>query len=455
MAYETSKVDDRSSVGIGESMDLFSMPTVDVGVGKVRYVEYKPLNQLNQDVGLEFEIPNTGNRYIDFRRTYLMVKVRVRKSDGTNLPAKTEGGTGLGNFGPVNNFLHSLFSQVDIYLQKQLLTTSNSNYPYEAYFNTLFKYDTQSKNTHLQAQLWYKDSGTMDAKGVGVGNSGLTLRALYTEQSQTFEMMGPILSDVCWTNRYILNGVELKLRFWPTQPNFHLMSSATTPEYKTEITDASLSVCMVTPSPQTLLAHQDIMVKKKWAAVYPYLKTDVKKYSISKGHYCFSADNIYLGNVPSRLICGLVSEKATVGSYEKNPYNFQPFDIKHLSLTVDGENVPQKALQLNFDANNHKSSFIEAYIALYGRERFSDGRDEGLYITRSEFSKGYTLFAFDLEPDVREEVDGSVWPTMKKGNLRIHMDFTKALPESVSLIIYSTFPSMFKIDSNRAVTIMT
>ena len=281
-----SKIDDRSSVGIGESMDLFTMPTVDVGVGKVRYIEYKPLNQLNQDVGLEFEIPNTGNRYIDLRRTYLMVKVRIKNGDGTDIPAN-EGGTTIANFGPVNNLLHSLFSQIDIYMQKQLVTSSNSNYPYEALFNTLFKYDEQSKTTHLQAQLWFKDTGTMDAKGPGVGNSGLTVRALYTEKSQTFEMMGPILSDVCWTNRYILNGVELKFRFWPTHPNFHLMSAAATPHYKTEIVDASLSVCMVSPSPQTLVAHQEIMVKKKWAAVYPYLKTDVKKYSISKGSLLF------------------------------------------------------------------------------------------------------------------------------------------------------------------------
>ena len=110
---------------------------------------------------------------------------------------------------------------------------------------------------------------------------------------------------------------------------------------------------------------------------------------------------------------------------------------------------------MKFDANSAKSSFIEAYIALYGRERYTDGRDEGLYITRSEFCNGYTLFAFDMEPDIREEMDGSVWPSMKKGNLRIQMDFEEALPESVSLILYATFPSIFKIDSNRAVTIMS
>lgn len=452
-SYEVTKVDERNSIAISESMNLFTMPLIDIGVSKVRYIEYKPLNQLNQDVGLEFEIPNNGNNYIDLRRTYLICKVRIKKDDGTELPEST-GVDSIGSFGPVNNFLHAMYSQVDIYLQKQLLTTSNSNYAYESFFNTLLKYDAEAMNTHLQSQLFYKDTGSMDSASPISGNRGLTLRAMYSQKSNIFEVGGPIMSSVAWVNRYILQGVEIKIRLWPTAPAFHLMSSYSQPGYKTEIVDASLSVCMVTPSPQTLLAHQQIMEKKKWTAVYPYLKSDVKKYSISKGHYCFSIDNVYLGSVPSRLILGMVSEQATVGSYTKNPYNFRHYFIKNLSVCVDGESVPQKALQMKFGDTDQSSSMIEAYLALYGRERFTDSGGEGLSISRSDFANGFTLFAFDLEPDVREDADGSTWPTFKKGNLRIQMDFEKPLPESVSLIIYATFPSLFKIDSSRAVTIV-
>ena len=220
MAYQIGKIDDRSSVGISESMNLFDMPSVDIGTSKVRYVEYKPLNQLNQDVGLEFEIPNTGNRYIDLRRTYLTTKVRVKGFDGKFLPSLQvtgESNTSLANVSPVNNFMHSLYSQVDIYLQKKLITTSNSNYPYEAYFNTLLKYDETAKKTHLESQLYIKDEGLMDAKDIGGGNPGMTLRARYIAESNTVDMMGPILSDVCYMNRYLLNGIELKIRLWPTK----------------------------------------------------------------------------------------------------------------------------------------------------------------------------------------------------------------------------------------------
>ena len=468
MAYETASINERSSVGIGESMNLFEMPSVDIGVSKVRYVEYKPLNQLNQDVGLEFEVPNSGSQYIDLRRTYLMCKVRIKKQDGSDLTSpqfnSSEESPGEGpvtpapvspsNVGPVNNFLHSMYSQVDIYLQKKLVTTSNANYAYEAYFNTLLKYDRPAKETHLESQLYIKDVGNMDdGNALSGGNNSLSLRALYTSGSKTVDMMGPIMSDVCWTNRYLLNGIELKIRLWPSNPAFHLMSSDADPKYKTELVDASLSVCMVTPTPETLLSHQELMVKKKWLAVYPYLKTDVKKYSISKGHYCFCADNVYLGSVPTRLIMGLVSEEATNGTFSKNPFNFTHYNLKYLNVTVDGESVPEKALNMTFGNNVFESNYIEAYTALYGRERYNETRDGGLFISRSDFAKGYTVFAFDMEPDIRQEEDGTVWPTFKKGNLRITMNFAKALPHTVSLILYATFPTLFKVDYARSVVI--
>ena len=463
MAYQSGSVDSRSSLGIGESMNLFDMPSVDVGVSRVRYVEYKPMNQLNQDVGLEFEIPNNGNRYIDLRRTYLMCKVRIKQADGTDLPEVPQPGEvdadkSIANVAPVNNLEHSLYSQVDVYFQKKLVTTSNSNFAYEAYLNTLLKYERSAKLTHLQSQLWFKDQGNVEATGPlsteGGSNSGLVMRGVYVSKSKTVDMIAPIMTDVMTMNRYLLNGIEVKLRFWPTSPAFHLMSGATDPKYKTELVDASLSVCFVTPTPELLISHQEVMSKKKWLAIYPYQKTDVKKYSISKGHFSFSIDNVYLGNVPTRLLVGLVSEEAANGSYTKNPFSFKHYDMKTLCITVDGESVPDKPFTMNYGKDSYESNFVEAYSALYGRERSSDDRDGGLDITRNDFFNGYTIYAFDMEPDIKEEDDGTVWPTFKKGNVRIDMSFAKATPETVAVILYATFPTAFKVDHTRAVILV-
>ena len=66
--------------------------------------------------------------------------------------------------GPVNNWLHSLFSQVDVYLNGTLVTSSTNSYAYRAYIETLPSYSTIAKATQLTSQLWHKDTATrMDA----------------------------------------------------------------------------------------------------------------------------------------------------------------------------------------------------------------------------------------------------------------------------------------------------
>ena len=65
------------------------------------WIEYHPLTTTVTDGSpIEFDVSGTGEDYIDFANF-------VTRTDGTNLAADSP-------VGPVNLFLHSLFSQVDI-----------------------------------------------------------------------------------------------------------------------------------------------------------------------------------------------------------------------------------------------------------------------------------------------------------------------------------------------------
>ena len=64
---------------------------------------------------IEFEISGSGEDYIDFANSVLYVKAKITANNGGNLAADAE-------VGPVNLFLRSLFSQVDISLNGTLIT---------------------------------------------------------------------------------------------------------------------------------------------------------------------------------------------------------------------------------------------------------------------------------------------------------------------------------------------
>jgi hypothetical protein len=51
------------------------------------------------------------------------------------------------NVGPVNNFLHSLFSQVDVSLNGVLITNSSNTYGYRAYIENLLSYGSLAKKS--------------------------------------------------------------------------------------------------------------------------------------------------------------------------------------------------------------------------------------------------------------------------------------------------------------------
>jgi len=93
------------------------------------WVEYHPLTMVSDGSSIEFDVSGTGDDYIDFANTMLYVKAKVLQANGNNLAADTE-------VGPVNLFLHSLFSQVDISLNGNLITSSTNTYPYRAMLET-------------------------------------------------------------------------------------------------------------------------------------------------------------------------------------------------------------------------------------------------------------------------------------------------------------------------------
>ena len=108
--------------------------------------------------------------------------------------------TRTGDGGPVNNWLHSLFSQVDVYLNGTLVTPSTNTYAYRAYTETLLRYGTYAKAKQLTVHLWHKDTDThVDAAEIGDGaaaNGGFVARRANIVRSRVVEMMGRLHVDL-------------------------------------------------------------------------------------------------------------------------------------------------------------------------------------------------------------------------------------------------------------------
>ena len=141
----------------------------------------------------------------------------------------------------------------------------------------------------------------------------------------------------------------------------------------------------------------------------------------------------------------MVESEAFNGALKKNPYNFQHFNVSSIGITVNGEEMPFKPLQLSFGA---APKYIEAFSTLFsgtGKMYHNTGND----ISREEFPKGYAVYAFDLTPDMCGA--SPHFNVVQKGNLAIDIQFTGASAAAVSLVCYGEFYNTIHIDSERNV----
>lgn len=424
----------KDSVACAKSeLDLFVIPPTQTAIEKGSFIQYHPLANIHDGGPVEFNISGSGEDYIDLSSSYLYVKVKITKPNGDPLPDNEP-------VAPVNLFLHALFSQIDISLNERVISSSSNTYPYRAYIETLLNYGEDAKKSLLSCECFYKDKflDVADPLQKENGNPGLKQRYQLTSNSKILDMIGPLHCDIFQQNRLLLNMVDIKIKMTRSKPDFCLMSNKPNPEYKVILDHASLFIRKVKVSPGVSLGHAKALEKS--TAKYPIDRVLCKTYSVSGGSWSFNQDNVFLGSMPKRIIIGCLENAAMNSQYNLNPFVFNHHNVNFLSIYVDGQPVPSKPLELNFEAN----SYIRAYHQLFPGFH----RDSGIYLTRDEFAKGHTLYVFDLSPDL---CDGPHLNLQHQGNLRVEIKFSQALTSTISVFIYAEFENVIEITKSRHV----
>ncbi|KAI8477990.1 hypothetical protein Bbelb_442810 [Branchiostoma belcheri] len=408
-----------------------------------RWVEYHPVASLAESSPIEFDIPGAGEEFTDLSQTQLYVRAKIVRANGADL-------AGDAKVGPVNLWLHSLFQQVDVSLGGKLITDATNCYPYRAYLETLLNFGSEAKQTQLTSSLFYQDTPgklhLVDPYPAGDNpevNEGLVKRASMIRESRELDLVGPLHVDLFFQDRYLLSKVDVKINLHRAKHQFSLMSQGGE-QYKVVITEASVFLRKVNLLPTYQLSIESRLNKE--TAKYPLRRIQVKPFTISQGNHTVSNDNLFLGQVPKRVVIALVDNAAFQGSYGTNPYNFQHFNLNHISLCVDGREVPHKALTPNFE----QGQYIRSYMNLFGPTG-KLGQDCGNLIARDDFDKGYTIFCYDLSPDLCG-LGGDHFNVIKQGNLRLELHFAQALERTVVAIVFAEFDNLLEINRQMNVS---
>ncbi|CAC5402771.1 unnamed protein product [Mytilus coruscus] len=384
---------------------------------------------------VDFFVSGQGPEYMDLKRSRLYVRAKLIKADGTTFDDEDTSSI-------VNLPLQAMWSQMDVYMNNKLVSLNTSNYPWKAYLKTILTSGTDEQKSQLQSQLFMKDSGDLaTTNGKNGANTGLILRRDFIKNSREFEMEGPLFEDIFSLDRHLIQGVDLYIKLYRSTDQFFVISGEDTSSYKLQLLDCVYKACKIKVDPGVIVNHLKQIETKP--VRYYFQRTEVKRNTINKDSREFIWDNMFTLR-PSTLVLGLISQESGNGTYGTNPFFFNHYNATDVGLYVNGESVPARPLKLDFGDNRQ---YATAYTNLFEVcEKLN--KDVGLTITREDFGKGYTLYAFPLDPKGLGE---DYINLVKHGNVRVEIKFKTGLPSAVTCIAFGVFDSFLEIDHSRNV----
>ena len=250
-------------------------------------------------------------------------------------------------------------------------------------------------------------------------------------------MTGRLHADIFFQERYMLSEVGVKIKLVRSKNAFCLMGTA-----KVKILHASLFVRKVKLMPSVFFAHAKTL--ENGTANYPIRRMVCKSFTIPQNYRDVSHEKLFSGQLPTRVVIGLVKNQAFNGHSDSNPFNFQHFNLSEIGLYLDGQQ-PHAVRPIQLDYANEL--YIRAYDSLFAGTGKS-GKDEGIFISRDDYGNGYALYAFDLTADLGEDDHFNL---MRQGSVRLALKFSEALGATVTVVAYAEFENVIEVDCDRNV----
>ena len=289
--------------------------------------------------------------------------------------------------------------------------------------------------------LWHRNtSGHFDS--CAAANKGYTQRKALAAESKEIDMMGKLHIDLTFQNRYLLNGMEVRLRLIRSKNLFCLHGNVNQAQNKVSLKEVTLFVRKVKPNAAVQLAH--VKALQHATAKYPLRRVEVKSFTVPTGNQSITKENLFLGQLPTRLVVGVVDNDAYNGIIIKSPFHFKHNNINFMAIYWDGVQIPSKPLQPDFTNDR----FIRSYLRLF-TQTCQYYRDTGNAISREQYKDGCTLFAFDLTPQMDLSEVG--FELIKHGNILIEIYFATATARTLTVIVFAKNDNLLEIDQDRHV----
>ena len=300
-------------------MDLFKKIQFQGSIESSQIVQFRPISTITDASTIEFDIPIASDEYLDLQNIFICIKGRIVKQDNTNYFAIDDNRYSL-----INYAVNSIFDQLAIYLNGTLVSQSSKTHHYMAIIQALLEYNIMDAFKSLASGGFARSYGDDNYDHSEIDPVLFSI----VRRSKNFTLYGKLHGDIFKIDRMMLNGITLHLALSRAPNQFVLRGSpavAAVPavggapavaaleavEPKLDLRDCCIFARKVKPYPNSLTAHVTDLHNNK--AIYPFKRTNIKVLNLPANQSAFTLDNIYMNQMPCKLILGLVSNNALRG----------------------------------------------------------------------------------------------------------------------------------------------
>ena len=373
-----------------------------------------------------------GTNYVDLRQTYLALKlqlvggrgyethntIEVKKEHKEEVKAEeqetAEEDAPVPLVTHVNNILHSIFSNVEVYINNQQFYNYNGLHAHKSYISNNLKGAISGYNGVLHCKGYDYEEFPDEIMEAPLSEPFFTRRMKMLADG--FMLYGKLGVDFFSTSELLYPNLKTRLRLIRARPNFYMISD--NPNVSVGIVDCSLYTRRIALKDDYHKKRMDMLAYTP--VEFNYLETLAKTFIIPARQNQFFQENIFNNATDRRIAIAMNTNTALTRSYTENPFWYQQFELRHIRILRGCQPI------VDFDANDN----CRLYVTTMNAMNFQDDIPS---IPFDNFKDHYVL-VFDLT-SMQDATENCHYPDFVGEPLRLELNFTFPLEHVTELIV--------------------
>ena len=310
-----------------------------------------PTTSLDENC-IEFDFQTDRNYYADLRQTYLALKLKLVRGRGYgtyNTKAvknehkeeekaeeeETAEEEPVPLVTHINNILHSIFSNVEVYINNQQIYNSNGLYEHIFYISKNFKGAISEYKRVLHCEGYDYEEFPDEILEAPLSEPFFTRGMKVLIRPDGFMLYGNLGVDFFSTSELVCPNMKIRLRLIRARPTFYMISD--NPNGSLGIVDCSLYTRRIALKDDYHKKRMDMLAYTP--VQFNCLETLAKTFIIPARQNQFIQENIFNNAPVRRIAIAMNTNSAFTGFYTENPFWYQQFELRQIRILRGGQPI--------------------------------------------------------------------------------------------------------------------